>query len=540
MHENLLYYGDNLKVLPEIPAESVDLVYLDPPFNSNQDYNVLFEEHDGTQAAAQIKAFTDTWKWDESAAVAYAVMVETGPAAVAQVLRALHAFLGNSNLMAYLAMMTPRLLELRRVLKPTGSIYLHCDPTASHYLKLIMDALFGARQFRNEIIWKRADTVKGNFGQGSKFFDRNTDTILFYAKSGAQKFTQPFTPYTQEYIDGFYKHVEPGTGRRYQLISMTGPGGAAKGNPEYEVMGVRRYWRYSEEAMRDLIAAGMVVQTSPGTVPRRKLYLDEGKGVPVQSLWDDIPALHSQSGERLGYPTQKPVALLERIILANTDPGDVVLDPFCGCGTTIDAAQKLGRTWIGIDITHLAIGLIKSRLRQTYGDSVAFRVRGEPEAEPDARELARTDPYEFQAWALGLVDARRNDVKKGPDQGIDGRMYLKDGRGEHYQVIFSVKSGKLKADDIRSLGHVVQREDAEMGVLITMNPPTSKMRTDAIGAGFFECEWGRYPRLQIISVGELLAGKKIDRPYLTNANASFKTAKRAVPVGPEVLPLPFD
>jgi site-specific DNA-methyltransferase (adenine-specific) len=282
---------------------------------------------------------------------------------------------GHNDLSAYLVMMAIRLVELHRVLKPTGSLYLHCDPTASHYLKIILDMIFGVVNFRNEIIWKRANTVKGNFGQGSKRWDSNTDTILFYRKTEDNTFNQLFNEYSESYIKNCYKYVEPETGRQYQLISMTAPGGAAKGNPQYEVMGITRYWRYSKQKMQDLINAGLVVQIKPGGVPRRKQYLDQGKGVPVQSLWDDIPGLHSQSTERLGYPTQKPLALLERIIQASTNPGDIVMDSFCGCGTAIHAAQKLGRQWIGIDITHLAIALIEKRLRDSF-PGIQFTVEG--------------------------------------------------------------------------------------------------------------------------------------------------------------------
>jgi adenine specific DNA methylase Mod len=339
---NRLFFGDNLGWLRDIKMftdASVDLVYLDPPFNSNADYNVLFREASGEASQAQFHAFTDTWNWADAAETYNQFIDNCSNTAVVDMMQSLHAFLRSSPMMAYLAMMAPRLVELHRVLKPTGSLYLHCDPTASHYLRMLLDGIFSAKYFRNEITWKRADTVKGNFGQGSKFFDRNTDTIFFYSKSEQSTFNPIFKDYSEDYIRDFYKHIEPKTGRRYQLISMTGPGGAAKGNPQYEVMGVTRYWRYSKEKMQELIKQGMVVQSNPGTVPRRKQYLDIGKGVPVQSLWDDISALHSQDAERLGYPTQKPQALLERIISASSNPGDIVLDPFCGCGTTIHARK---------------------------------------------------------------------------------------------------------------------------------------------------------------------------------------------------------
>jgi len=278
-----------MRLRDSIASDSVDLIYLDPPFNSQANYNVLFKAPSGQQSEAQIEAFEDTWHWNDHAENAFDEVMKSGNADVAELLRALRSFLKENDMMAYLTMMAIRLLELHRVLKPTGSLYLHCDPTASHYLKILLDGVFGPDGFRDDIVWKRAETVKGNFGQGSKFFDRNTDSILFYAKSPEQKFNPQFTAYRQEYIDDFYKYVEEGTGRIYRLISMTGPGGAAKGNPEYEVMGVRRYWRYSKDKMKELIAAGLVVQTSPGGVPQRKLYLDQGKGVPFSHCGTTFP-----------------------------------------------------------------------------------------------------------------------------------------------------------------------------------------------------------------------------------------------------------
>lgn len=528
MTENALYYGDNLDVLRRhIKDESVDLVYLDPPFNSAANYNVLFAAKDGIESAAQIQAFEDTWRWDESAAREFQETVERG-GSVADVLLAFRTFLGTNDMLAYLAMMAPRLVELRRVLKPTGSLYLHCDPTASHYLKLLLDAVFGAEQFRNEIIWKRTSTVKGNFGQGSKIWPRVTDTLLFYSRSDSYRFNPQFAPYSEEYTEGAYRFVEEGTGRRYRLVSMIGPGGAAKGNPEYEVMGVKRFWRYSREKMSQLIEQGLVVQSAPGRVPNRKYYLDEGKGVPIQSLWDDIGNLQASDAERLGYPTQKPVALLDRIIGASTEEGDVVLDPFCGCGTAIASAQSLGRAWIGIDITHLAIGLIKTRLRDAFGSTAIFKVLGEPTTAEDAAALAESDKYQFQWWALGLVGARPVEQKKGADKGIDGRLYFHDGSGSTRQVIFSVKGGHLKATDVRDLRGVVDREKAEIGVLLSFEEPTKPMRTEAASAGFFKSAWGDHPRLQILTVAQLLDGARVDMPQTAGTNRTFKQAPKAV------------
>ena len=529
METNQLYYGDNLDVLRRyVRDETVDLVYLDPPFKSDQDYNVLFAEQDGSRAAAQIKAFGDMWRWDEASARTYEEVVESG-GRVSQVLQSFRGFLGDNDMLAYLAMMAPRLMELRRALKPTGSLYLHCDPTASHYLKLLLDAVFGPINFRTEIIWKRT-SAHSDTKQGRRQHGRIHDVLLFYTKGDAWMWNPIFTDYDKEYADQFYKEVEPETGRRYQLGDLTGPGGAAKGNPQYEVMGVTRYWRYSKERTQELIDAGRIVQKKPGTVPRHKRYLDEMPGVLLQDMWTDIGPLSSQSKERLGYPTQKPEALLERIINASSNEGDVVLDPFCGCGTAIAAAQKLNRRWIGIDVTHLAIGLIKHRLRSSFGDDVTkgYEVIGEPVSAPDATALATDDPFQFQWWVLGLVGARPVEQKKGADKGIDGRLYFHDdvAGAKTKQIIFSVKAGRTSVPHVRDLRGVIEREQAEIGVLLTQQEPTKPMRTEAASAGFYESPWGtRHPRLQLLTVTDLLMGKTVDRP-VQQGNVTFKKAPK--------------
>jgi DNA modification methylase len=527
--KNRLFYGDNLDVLRRyITGDSVDLVYLDPPFNSNANYNVLFAEKSGTKSSAQIHAFEDTWQWDESSAAAYREVVEAG-GDVAQALIAFRTFLGDSDMLAYLAMMAPRLVELRRVLKPTGSIYLHCDPTASHYLKMLMDAIFGAPNFRNEIVWKRSH-AHSDSRQGAQHFGRITDTLLFYGKTDTSTWNQLYTPYDQEYIDRDYRRVDA-DGRRYRIDNLQGPGGAAKGNPFYEVMGVKRYWRYSKEKMEELIRQGRVIQTRPGAVPQYKRYLDEMPGVPVQNLWADLPILNNRSAEMLGYPTQKPEALLERIVSASSNEGDVVLDPFCGCGTTIAAAQKLKRQWIGIDITHLAIGLIKKRLTDAYGESVkdTYEVVGEPASVEDAKNLAASDPFQFQTWALGLVGARpagSEQVKKGKDRGIDGRIYFHDGTGDTQSVILSVKAGHTGPDHVRDLRGTVEREKAAIGVLITMEDHTREMKKEAATGEFYVSDWGTHPKIQLLTVADLLAGKPINRPPDRQTGATFKKAPK--------------
>ncbi len=523
---NRLYYGDNLDVLRlHVESESVDLVYLDPPFNSNANYNVLFAEKDGTRAASQIKAFEDTWEWDESAARAFADVVETG-GTVSQAMQAFRTFLGDSDMLAYLAMMAPRLVELRRVLKPTGCIYLHCDPTASHYLKMLMDAVFGPSNFKNEISWKRT-TTKSDYRQGATNWPRIRDVILYYAKDAQSPgvFHQPFAAYTAEYMDDKYRHRDP-DGRRYMLDKLTAPGMGTRGHPTYEFMGVIRPWVYNKEKMERLLVEGRIVQPAPGKVPRYKRYLDEVPGVAIGDSWGDISAINSMATERLGYPTQKPETLLERIINASSNEGDTVLDPFCGCGTTIAAAQKLNRQWIGIDITHLAITLIRSRLTDTFGGTVPYEVIGEPVSIPDAAKLAVDDPYQFQWWALGLVGARPVEQKKGADKGIDGRIYFHEGPGQTKQIILSVKAGKLHAPYVRDLRGVLEREKAEIGVLISLEEPTGPMRKEAASAGFYTSPWGKHPRIQIITVEDLLTGKGIDRPP-AQASVTFKRAPKA-------------
>ncbi len=354
-----IWMGDNLGIMRGMNSESVDLIYADPPFNSNRTYSAPI----GSEAAGA--SFKDAWTLDDVDVYEHGELADRNPAAHSVITTARLAH--GKGMQSYLIFMAVRLLEMHRVLKPTGSIYLHCDPTAGHYLKLLLDGIFGRTQFRNEITWKRVTTVKGNFGQNSRFFGRSTDTLLFYSKGDEYYFDQPFAPYSEEYIKKAYRNIEPGTGRRYQLVSMTGPGGQSKGNPHYEVMGVARYWRYSKDRMDELISKGLVVQAKPGAVPRRKYYLDEGRGVAVQSLWDDIPNLQGQSKESIGYPTQKPIALLERIIKASSNEGDVVFDPFCGCATSLVAADRLQREWAGIDLSPLAVKLVNQRITQDRG-----------------------------------------------------------------------------------------------------------------------------------------------------------------------------
>ena len=534
--KNRLYFGDNLPILREhVPDESVDLIYLDPPFNSNATYNVLFREAGGESSAAQIHAFDDTWHWSIESERAYREVVTDGPKNLADLLQAMRSFLGPNDMMAYLAMMAPRMVELHRVLKPTGSIYLHCDPTASHYLKLLMDAVFGTACFRNEIVWKRSD-AKGDTGQGARHFARVNDVILFFVKSDSNIFRAQYGPLDSGYVERFYRYADP-DGRRYKLDNMLGPGGAAKGNPEYEVMGVTRHWRYSRQRMQQLIDEGRVIQTNPGTVPMYKRYLDESQGTPLTSNWSDISFVRGWAKERLGYPTQKPEALLERIILASSNEGDVVLDPFCGCGTAVAVAERLGRRWVGIDVTHLAISLMKSRLHDTFGTQLSqYDVVGVPQDIESARALAQESEhdgrYQFEYWALGLVDARPgNNRRRGADAGVDGYInFFDDDSGKAKTVLVQVKSGHVQRNIIATLKGDMEREMAEMGLLVTLEPPTRPMVNEALESGFYVPEHfpdRQFPRVQIATIEELLNGQGPDLPRLGLADApTFRRAAR--------------
>ena len=512
--DNTLYYGDNLPILREyIPDESVDLVYLDPPFNSNASYNVLFKEQSGEASPAQIQAFTDTWEWTLEAERTYREEIVENPRIPENVVNMVSAFLefvGRNAMMAYLVMMAPRLVELRRVLKPTGSIYLHCDPTASHYLKLLMDAVFGKEKFRNEITWRRSHPK----GLAFTRFASNHDVILAYASGGETTWNPMYIANPR--ADEQYSLIEEATGRRYQLTSLLNPN-PDRPNLTYEFKGVTRVWRWTKARMEEADRQGLIVVPRSGQgVPRLKRYLDEQEGIPVGDTWDDIPIAAGR--ERLGYPTQKPQALLERIIQASSNLGDVVLDPFCGCGTAVAAAHKLDRRWIGIDVTHLAVALMKNRLKTAFNlvPGEDYQVVGEPVDVGSARALADQDPYQFQFWAVSLLEALpREQGKKGADRGIDGIVYFLDGPKRTAQkAIVQVKSGKVSSPHIRDLKGTLEREKAALGLFITLEEPTSAMRAEALSAGFYHSDvWQRnYPKVQILTVGELLAGVEFEVP----------------------------
>lgn len=468
---NVLYYGDNVDILQRyVKDETIDLVYLDPPFKSDKDYNVLFREQNGSRSVAQIKAFKDTWQWDQKAVKTYEQVVESG-GKVSRALQAFRTLLEECDMLAYLAIMAPCLVELKRVLKPTGSIYLHCDPTASAHLRLLMDAVFDAENFQNEIIW----SYKSG-GATEKRFARKHDVLLFYARDVR------LCRFKVEKEKSYNRNLKP-----------------------YRFKGVQEYqdevgW-YTLVNMKDVWQIDMVGRTS---------------------------------GERLGYPTQKPKALLERIIKASSNEGDTVLDPFCGCGTTVAVANRLKRRWIGIDITHLATGLIKHRLQDAFGDQVfeTYEVIGEPTDLSGAKQLASEDKFQFECWALGLVGARSAEKKKGADRGIDGQLYFHDEpdskKTKTKQIMLSVKAGHTGVSHIRDLRGVIEREKAQIGVLLCMQKPTKAMRTEAVSAGFYKSPWGtKHPVLQILTIAQLLSGKRIDCPPLGQTNVTFKKAPKA-------------
>lgn len=539
---NRLFYADNLGALRAHVADaSVDLVYLDPPFNSNANYNILFKSPGGHAADSQIQAFEDSWHWNNAAEDAFEQVMRAGHPRAFDLLRAMRAFLGENDMMAYLSMMAIRLIELHRVLKPAGSLYLHCDPTASHYLKLLLDGVFGADAYRSEISWKRS-SAHNDAKQGRRQYGNVRDTILFYTKSKSWTWNWLHTDYERDYVESAYRHADA-DGRRYRRGDLTAakPGGdvsylwpikreAGGGEwqadldeehlnprPGWDYRQVppynRRFWAYSKENMRAFAEAGRLAYAASG-MPEYKRYLDEMPGVPLQNAWHDIPP--AVGGESLGYPTQKPLALLERIIAASSNEGDVVLDPFCGCGTAILAAQKLGRQWIGIDVTHLAISLIERRMKDAF-PGADFTVEGTPKDLASALDLARRDKYQFQWWAVSMVDAvPLNGRKKGADGGIDGIIYFKPDGKRTEKALVSVKGGaNVGVQMIRDLHSAMEREKAPIGVFVTAAPPTGPMLREAAAVGRFTDEFDRgWPRLQILTLAELFQGKRPAIPFV--------------------------
>ena len=470
VEKNLLCYGDNLDFLRHFDDACVDLIYLDPPFNSQQSYNVLFKETTGEPEAAQIKAFEDTWTWDLEANKALTEIQRDPavPAALADLTKTFMAFLKPSPMMAYLVQMAVRLVQMHRVLKPTGSLYLHCDATASHYLKLILDAIFGIKNFRNEVFWYYYNKMHD---RRKKLFPRATDTLLFYVKDVNADFT--FNQLKEQREEAAKQLKRKKVGGRMVNVKD------AQGNLVYQMKADRT----------------------------------------LDNVWR-IPCLQPAARERMGYPTQKPLELLRRVIAASSNPGQVILDPFCGCGTTIDAVETLNREnpgkpprrWIGIDITHVAIGLVKHRLATRFKPPPEFQEQGVPVSQAGAVALAAQDPFDFQYWALGLVGARPvgGKRKKGADRGIDGVRYFQDeqknGAFLTKKMLVQVKSGHVKAGDIRDLAGTIGREGAELGVFITLEEPSKPMRSEAAAAGTYQSPYDgqAYPKVQVLTIAEIL------------------------------------
>ena len=534
---NQLFFGDNLDVLREsIKDESVDLVYLDPPFNSKRDYNLLFKSKEGGESHAQITAFEDSWHWGDQAEREFSEILHGGNTQMADLINAFRGFLGENDLMAYLVMMANRLLELHRVLKPTGSLYLHCDPTASHYLKLVLDGVFGPENYLNEVIWKRTSSHSS-----AKRFGPLHDTILFYGKTQKFIWNSARAEYDDDYLDKYYR-FDDGDGRLYWRADLCAAGvrHGSSGKPWRGINPTEKgmHWKFTIENLDVLDAEGRIYWPPRGTMPQYKRYREELKGKAVGDIWDDIDRINPVGSERLGYPTQKPLALLERIISASSNEGDIVLDPFCGCGTAVHAAQKLGRQWIGVDITHLSISLIEKRLRDAF-PGICFEVHGTPKDIEGARDLAERDKYQFQWWACSLVNAQPfQGKKKGADGGIDGLIFFADavaGKEATQRIVVSVKGGGITVNQVRDLKGVMEREKSPLGLFVCLEEPTAPMRKEAAATGLYRGGNGKdYPRLQILTIEELLAGhKRPEFPDMSMGTLTFKKAPKERKKGTE-------
>jgi site-specific DNA-methyltransferase (adenine-specific) len=527
---NKLFFGDNLDVLREYVAdESVNLIYLDPPFNSQVHYNVLFQSPKEDVASAQAQAFRDTWSWGEESEWSMREIMAQG-GGVARIIDALHAALGDSDMMAYLAMMAVRLDALHRKLKPNGSLYLHCDPTASHYLKIVLDRIFGPDHFLNEIVWKRTSAHSS-----AKRYGPVHDVILFYAKSDASFVWNPqYLPYDDAYLDTFFDQQDE-NGRRWKRSDLTGAG-TRRGETGLvwrglDVTAKGRHWAYPPAELERLDAAGRIHwPQKPGGMPRLKQYPEDLKGVPLQDVWTDIRPLHNLAQERIGYPTQKPLALLDRIVRVSSNKGDVVLDPFCGCGTTIEAAERAGRRWIGIDVAVHAIKVIEARLAERIEGGVQYDLEGMPRDFASAMRLAERDKYQFQWWANYLFNPHAiREQKKGPDRGIDGELFFPNGPGRPYgRMLTSVKGGaNAGASMVRDFGRVLERERAELGLFICLYKPTRAMLSEAASMGLADVVHGDIPRMQIVPIEEWFEGKLPMLPPLEHLpSAAFSTTRR--------------
>jgi DNA modification methylase len=563
---NALYFGDNLHVLRRyVSADSVDLIYLDPPFNSNASYSVLFKTPAGVRSRAQVDAFKDTWTWGLRAETALLEIEERRPDIFA-FLDSLIGFVGKTDMMAYVVMMSVRLIEMRRVLKPTGTLYLHCDPTAGHYLRIVLDCIFGSANFRSEIVWRRS----ASHNKLSKQYGPIHDTILFYSKSENFVFHPGHTPYTRSYMEKMFRQADARGRYRYNELTGQGIRMQESGRPwrGWDPTGRGRHWAIPASLRGEISTANEVMTLhqqldllyergwivfSPDGRPVYKQYA--GSGVFYQDMWAyqpgtegifdaskeaidaDVKWLDSEE-ERLGYPTQKPLGLLNRIISTSSNAGDLVLDPFCGCGTAVHAAQLLGRRWIGIDITHVAIQIIEDRLKAAFPGKI-YEVKGRPTDPDGARELAKRDKYQFQFWAVSMVSGqpRGGEERKGADHGIDGELFFKLGSKRNGRAVISVKGGKdVNPEKVRELIGTRVIHGADAAVLICVDEPTEEMKKAAVSDGVLDTEFGRFERCQIVSAERLFDRRPLDLPLILNqtavADASRKSAVKKRPKVP--------
>jgi Adenine specific DNA methylase Mod len=509
---NRLFYGDNLTIMQSINNGSVDLIYLDPPFNSQRSYNLIYKQATGLPVPEQEEAFCDSWELDpekeEMARKMPMVLREYGvDESLVQFWIAWINALKNTqkSLLAYLIYMSYRLLEMKRVLKPTGSVYLHCDPTALHYIKVIMDGIFGHQFYRNDIVWKR---TSGH--SDARRYGWVHDNILFYTKTDTYTWNKPFQQYDDAYVEQYYRYTDE-AGRRFMSGDISAAG-LQGGGYEYEWKGVTRLWRVPRESMEQLDVEGRIFYTRNG-IPRMKRYLDEAKGLPAQDVWTDVEALRSWHKERLGYPTQKPKALLDRIVLASSNPGDVVFDPFCGCGTAVYAAHENKRKWIGCDIAILSVRIVRDVLLKRYGlrENIDYQVSGIPLSVDGAEDLFSRDPRQFQNWVVELAGGFASKRHSG-DLGVDGRIYFETSDGLKSMVL-SVKGGKLTPAYVRELRGTMERDiNSLLGGFICLQEPTKGMKEEAARAGQFTYLGKTYDRIQIRTAGDLLARQAFDTP----------------------------
>lgn len=536
LQRNQLIYGDNLTIMKDMPSGSVDLIYLDPPFNSQRNYNLIYKKLTGQPVPEQEEAFCDAWDMDpeKEKMVRDMPIVLRDYGADEGLIRFWEAWIKalrqtQPRLLAYLIYMSYRLFEMRRILKSTGAIYLHCDPTASHYIKVIMDGVFGHQMFMNEITWKRTSAHNS-----AKRYGPVHDTLLYYAKSDKHTWNGAYTDLDPDYVEHFYRGTDP-DGRRYRLSDLTAAGtrNGESGKPwrGIDPTDVGRHWTAVHATLDAWDAAGLIHWPPKGTKPSYKRYLDQMKGQPASDIWTDVPVIAAHAEERLGYPTQKPISLLKRIIEASSNPGDVVFDPFAGCGTAVYAAHLLGRKWIGCDIAILSVQIVRDVLLKRYGlkEGEHYFIHGVPRSVEAAQVLFSQDTRQFQHWSVELAGGFAS-TKHSDDRGIDGRIHFETKEGLKNMVL-SVKGGKLTPAFMRELRGTFEREeDTEMGGFICLQPTTKGIDREIAAAGMYTYQGIDYPRLQLRTIEDLLAGRLFDTPSRVQTLHS-RTLQTVLPLG---------